>query len=210
MIDFAGNDRNGRKNAPLFTKEKTVYVTRLQQSVCVSLLLTLIILIVWQRRKESRKPDYNLNAVQIQALDLPPQTRNRGTPVPPLMPQIPIPSEEEFIPLEETIEMTELDAGDDLAIPDFPRDIYFSGDEGGDAAVVSSPEKVIQNGYVQLSLLINAHGWVDSVVVVENTTNSKEFELQAVKIAYRTRYLEESSRIQAKHWIERKFEYSEK
>ncbi len=182
---------------PLFEIEKSIYCLRLEKSICLALAMLIIVPLVWRRTKSNDEITKFKPILTMENLDLTPHVRRRGTPAP-LRPEIPIPVEDAFISPEETITMTDLDLGN-INAPDFP-DYEMTGDESdiGDEGI-SAAAQLNEKGYVKLSILVNAAGYVDSVLVLENTCMSKVFEICCFNTAYRTEWKDNKK----KQWLEK-------
>jgi len=143
-----------------------------------------------------------------------PVTR-QGVPRPkPVRPAIPIPSEEESLPEDETIEPTDLDQYFNL--PPLPEGV------GGSAAIIPPrpiaevfpefPERELKKGVrgvVELALKVDERGVVVDVYVIRNTTGSKTCEQAAVQAAYKTRFI--PARRGSEHivvWINKIYKFS--
>ncbi|MCK5146086.1 energy transducer TonB [bacterium] len=202
-------------------QELKAYRTRLELGLIISLSI-LIILFVFSKRLSSRIdiPVY-IASDNIWALDLPPASRSGGAPKAPLLPQIPIPSEDDALPEEETIELTDLDLS--IGIPSieglWPGD---SGHVGGGArgprliqeVVPEYPQDLIKKGVggiILLSILINDRGIVDSVMVVDNSSGNRRLELCAVNAAKKTRYMPAGKKNKGKSlWVRRPYTFGDK
>ena len=147
-----------------------------------------------------------------------PQTTQGGLRKPPTLPQIPIPSEDEYIPEDETIEITRLDMFENLL-----EGFRCSGK--GSYHVRSSPRPILEvipeypsaerkrgvEGDVILEILVNYEGRVDSVQVLSNTTTSKRLELSAIEAAYKSRYIKIGRKgNNGPIWIERPYRFEKK
>lgn len=125
-----------------------------------------------------------------------PLTRQTSYRPPPPKPAVPIPSEEESVPEDETIEETDL-----------RLDLYSnspSGETGGFGSpaiipprpivetIPEYPEEDYKNGVtgkVKLHIHVDKSGKVIDVVVLENTTKSSRCEKAAIAAAFQCRYI---------------------
>ena len=190
--------------APVFIQEKRLLRQRFEFSLCLTLVLAVFFFVFNKRRTGAAEKGPAPKIIVVEAMDLPPLTKMSNQSAPPIMPQVPIPVEDMLLSSDVTIDMTEIEVNIDFTIPE------YTGEYDEEAEYVVSTEKppeVNERGYVKLALLVNQQGWVDSVVVLQNTTNDHEFELKSVKNAYRTRYRDQRSKTEPNHWIERLFEY---
>ena len=170
------------------------YRINIEMSLILSLVLLIILLIVF--------PTYKFNSIKnkevrinILVEDIPITKQGIYRPPPP-KPAVPIPSEDESIPEDETIEETYLNfdvkplasSGNyegfgnsayrpprpiSEVIPEYPKEDYKNG----------------VTGVVKLHVKVNSSGRVVEVVVLENTTNSRRCATAAQKAAYQCRYI---------------------
>ncbi|MBN2415774.1 hypothetical protein JXO52_08020 [bacterium] len=185
---------------PVFLKEKAGIRQRFEKSLCISLFIVLAGFVASKRESTGGHSGPPAKVIVVDAVDLPPLTKVSSENPPPIMPQVPIPVEDMLVSADATIDMTEIEVNVDFTVPEFGSDY----DETAQY-VAREPQKQVkvnERGVLKLALLVNQEGWVDSVIVVQNTTNDHDFELSSVKRAYRTRY-----RDQPNQWIERIFEY---
>jgi TonB family protein len=185
-----------------YSEEKAKYRVRLEKSMILT-LITCIALFCLSRRIPTRPKKIIKLAKYITVTpDMTPVTRTGGIPIPPSYPEVPIPSEDEFMTADETIEYTDLDLSEDLP--------WYDGEYGHPGAQFEEPPESkfeddrlqAVSGEVRLAVLVNEFGQVDSVRVILNTTRSKSFEEEAIFNAYRTRYKLQKHEAQ---WIERPF-----
>lgn len=127
--------------------------------------------------------------VVLNVEDIPITRQGRSVPPPP-EPAVPIPTEEESVPEDVTIESTELSF--DYAPPSLPGGMAL----GGGASLAPRPinssfprypdelKKKGIEGIVELNLRIDKQGNVVDVRVVRNTSNSRELAKYAVEAAY--------------------------
>lgn len=202
------------------SEDKRVYRIRFEKSLLVSLSLSIIVFVLSKHIPTRRLKIPSFMGIGITSIEMIPNTRQGSTARPPDRPVVPIPSEDEFLPEDETIETTELDLleGDPLfegfgtsgpafslgggmprpireVIPEYPREERRRGFEG----------------VVQLSLFVNTRGNVDSVRVVENTTGSQRLLEAAIEAAYASRY-EPAKRNGEKiaRWIQRPYRFEKR
>ena len=168
---------------------KFQYSLNIKKSLTLSLLFFLIVIHL--------SPDVDLApqeegspTVLIHVEDIP-MTRQTYRPPPPPKPAIPIPSDDESIPEEETIEETTL------------KYTIFEAAATPIPGIILTPPKPIAwvfpefpeeekkkgvSGVVKLSLNINEQGKVINVIVMDNTTGSEKCAQAAVEAAYGSRF----------------------
>ncbi len=216
VVDAGAND-----------KEKASYRIRFEQALIVVLSVMIIFFVLSKRipyRPFQRVPIIGFSTLSIE--DLMPATRQGGLPRPPALPQVPIPSEDEFLPEDETIDSTRLNVRQ--GIPIFDGDGTGSGAGGGDGfgygggmgakpirdVIPEYPEEERKQGVegvVELAILVNEMGRVDSVRVLLNTTRSQRLEKSAIQAAMKSRYM--PPRHQGKRisrWIRRPYRFERK
>jgi len=198
-------------------REKQRYRARLELSLVISLVLVLCFFLIWRRAIHIREfPAYSSGGILLDT-DLPPATKKGGSPLPPSMPQIPIPSEDEFISNEVTIDFTDLDMINDLSA--------IKGEGGDDDAYGSrrgGPRPLYEvipeypddlrdkgiSGVVVLSIRVTSSGKVDSVIVLENTSGSARLGKAAVRAAYLCRYAPYTENLhESGLWIRRPYRF---
>ena len=180
-----------------YGQEKASYQTRLEKGLIISLSMLILVFLVSRRIPEKPKKVWTLSTLTTVALDVTPRTTYGGMPRPPTLPQVPIPTEDEYLPEDETIEFTQLDVFEDIPLydgfgggggtylgPARPRPIKEVIPEYPD-----SERKQGIEGVVVLEILVNQIGRVDSVRVVSNTTRSRRLERSAIEAAYKSRYM---------------------
>ena len=185
-----------------YFEEKAKYRVRLEKSMILTLISCIALFGLSRRIPTSPKKTIELAKYITVAPDMTPVTRTGGIPIPPSYPEVPIPSEDEFMTADETIEYTDLDLTEDLP--------WYDGAYGRPAAEFEEPPESkfeddrlkAVSGEVRLAVLVNEFGQVDSVRVILNTTRSKSFEEEAIFNAFRTRYKLRNNEAQ---WIERPF-----
>jgi len=209
-------------------EEKASYRVRFEQALVVVLSVMIILFILSKRipyRPFQRVQSIGFSTLSIE--DLIPATRQGGgLPRPPSLPQVPIPSEDEFLPEDETIESTQLNVLQE--IPIFDGDGTGSGVSGGDGfgygggmgarpirdvipEYPAEERKQGVEGVVELAILVNEMGHVDSIRVLLNTTRSKRLEKSAIQAAMKSQYM--PPRHQGKRvsrWIRRPYRFERK
>jgi len=180
-------------------EEWYAYRRRFELGLVISLALAMSLFVVSKRLDQGREVPVYIVGDDFSALDLPPVTKSGGRPKVPTLPSVPIASEDESIPEEETIELTELDLSvgivslEGLGFDDF-------GSVGGGSTgprplretVPEYPDELKRKGVegtVLLSILVNARGRVDSVYVLENSSGSRRLEKAAVEAAKLSLYM---------------------
>ncbi|NOZ55653.1 MAG: TonB family protein [Calditrichaeota bacterium] len=164
------------------------YEARLERAVVATLVLLIVFFVAFKEvRVQRQKPA----PVAIRALTVEevPATRQGSRRPPPRRPAVPIPSESEDLPEDETIEETTLQegsgerasqgssegvGGEVFYLPRTIRDV-----------IPEYPEKLRGKvkGVVKLMLEVGPDGRVRKVLVVENSTGSPVLEKAAVKAA---------------------------
>jgi TonB family protein len=201
--------------------ERGKYRVRFEQGMILSLVCAILVFGV-SRRMGQREIKGKQGPYIISSVDIIPVTKYGGIPRRPTLPQVPIPSEDERLPDDETIDTTELDLTKGL--PFF--DGFGDGVPGGLIVKSGSGPRPIREvipeypederkrgveGVVELAILVNSQGGVDSVRVVLNTTNSRLLERSAVQAAFRSRYMpakREGKKIS--RWIQRPYRFEKK
>ena len=179
-------------------QENQAYRSRLELGLVVSLIICTLVFLASRRTHRSLAfPEYVVGEA-LTALDLPPVTRSGGMPRIPTLPQVPMPSEDEQIPEEETIELTDLDLS--FGMPTLEGlGLGEAGSVGGGGiprplrlALPEYPEALRKSGVegvVVLSMRINGRGQVDSVYVMENSSGNRRLAQSAVEAARKTLYM---------------------
>jgi TonB family protein len=198
--------KNGRK-LPLFAQPQLNYRRRLELGLIVALSMSLLVFYFMRDwRMVTSLPESQPIVLTVENI---PQTRQPGMRrPPPPRPAIPIPSESEAIPEDETIEPTTLDLsiGPIASTGDFdgiggqtipPRPLAF--------VVPEYPEddrKKEIRGEVKVSLEIDATGKVAKAVVIENTTGSARCAEAARRAALASRFMPaRDARGPVKYWL---------
>ena len=187
-----------------YKKEITSYRKRIEQSFVVTLILASLFFTFFRQLSEKPVSGRKVRYVKLTVEDIP-ITRHKHIPKTPLLPQVPIPSEDDFIPTDETIELMETIYDEDFSS-------FADGMEIDESVIPIFPDTQPEdakptNGVIRLAVLINQFGQVDSVRVLENTTRSNKDERNAIRAAYRTRYVWEVEHEETFQWIERSFHF---
>lgn len=180
---------------PLFALPQISYRRRFELALIVSLSFSLLVFYLmrdWEMTVSQPEPEPIVLTVENI-----PQTRQPGTrrPPPPKKPALPIPSESETIPEDETIEPTMLD----LSV----GNIASSGNLDGVGGQIVPPRplafvmpehpeedrKKEIRGEVKVSLEIDRTGKVAEAVVIENTTGSSRCAEAALRAALASRFV---------------------
>jgi len=190
---------------------KRGYRLRLERATILALLLVIICFQLWPRWEGSKKPPtvvpFRVHVEEV------PVTRQPGGTLPPLHPAVPVPVDDPALPLDETIELT------DIAFDLTPSLLAAGAPESG-AALVSPPRPVAEvfpeypkaarqrgaQGVVKVSLLVRADGSVAEAVVILNTTGSEECAQAAIKAARSTRFIPAKERgVPVAAWTTREY-----
>jgi TonB family protein len=174
-------------------------------------LLALSLIFISSRRIERGIKVAEYVVGPIVNMDIVPTTRQGGLPRPPDMPQVPIPTEDEFIPEDETIETTELNLLEGLPLFDgFSANPSLRGGMGPRPIREVIPEypesEREKEGIVILNIRVNQRGRVDSVSIDTNTTSSSRLGRSAVEAAYKGLY----DPPRASVWIKRPYHFDRK
>ena len=174
------------------TNYKTLYQKTIKKSLLISLILIIFIFHLFPKF-ESQQHEQEIVYINILVQDIPITSQGVFRPPPP-KPAVPIPSEDETIPFDETIEETDLNFD---IVP-----LSMNGYHGIGSAIVPArpltlafpeyPEEDIKNkisGIVKLHVNVNKRGKVVEIVVLENTTNSKRCAKAAKKATYKCKYI---------------------
>ena len=191
---------------------KSVYQINLEKSLIIALMFFIVLINLSPRinvQLEEQRSNFIITAENI------PVTRQVRKSPPPPKPTVPVPSEDESIPEDETIEETTLKYAnlfDELPdglqgisgvniIP--PRPIAWVFPE--------YPEKDRKKGIkglVKLSIQIDEHGNVVEVVVIENTTGSENCAKAAIEAAYGSRFFPaREGNKPVKYWITQPYRF---
>jgi len=176
-------------------KEKAVYRIRFEVGLMLALGGMILMFGLSRRISNGRRREVERGVYSILTVDLVPVTTQGGIPRPPDLPQVPIPTEEEYMPEDETIEITRLVLTE--GIPLFDGTGKRGGGLGGVGprpareVIPEYPKEVRARGVegvVELAILVNHRGGVDSVRVLRNTTQNKRLEQAAIQAAYKSWY----------------------
>ena len=171
-----------------------MYRITIEKSLIITLCLIIISFLLFPTVK-FKKSEKRVVHINIVVEDIPITKQGIFRPPPP-KPSIPIPTEDESIPEDETIEETNLkftispvasSGGYEgfgtssyipprpiaEVIPEYPKEDYKKG----------------VTGIVKLHIKINSQGKVVDVVVLENTTNSERCANAAKQAAYQCQYI---------------------
>ncbi|MBN2012385.1 TonB family protein [candidate division KSB1 bacterium] len=141
---------------------------------------------------ESKSQKTHVVQLNISVQDIPLTQQGTFKP-PPLKPAVPIPVENESIPLDETINVTELNF-DNSPISDngfVGASQQFIAPQAFAGAVAEYPPDDYKNkvtGEVKLNALIDKRGRVKEIIVLENTTGSNACAKAAIEAANKSRY----------------------
>ena len=182
----------------MYHKKSIQYDSEYQTVIKKSLIVVIVIIIFILQLFPTLKPhqvEEQIVHINIIVEDIP-RTRQASFRPPPPKPAVPIPSEEESVPEDETIEDTDL-----------KLDLYSSspsGETGGfGSPPVIPPRPIVETipeypnedykngvtGKVKLHIHVDKTGKVIDVVVLENTTDSKRCEDAAIAAARQCRYI---------------------
>jgi TonB family protein len=179
--------------------EWCAYLARLELGLVIALSLFTAVFVVSKRLNKKIEVPIYIASDNLSLLDLPPVTKPGGAPKVPTLPQVPVPSEDDALPEEETIELTELDMS--IGFPTFEGNGPGDNGQWGGANMGPRPlREVIPDypddlkkkgieGVVLLSVLVNQSGRVDSVWVVENSSGNRRLAHAAIEAARETVYM---------------------
>jgi TonB family protein len=170
------------------------YQNALQQSTIVALILVILIFFLFPRIKVVTPKKIVTIGTSITVENIP-VTRQGSPRKPPPRPVVPIPSEDEIIPDDVTIDNTELtfenfslSSGSGAPVGQIdifqPRPIFEVIPEYSEELQKKGIE-----GLIQLHLHIDETGRVVDVIVLENTTGSSECAKAAKEAAFKGRYI---------------------
>lgn len=168
------------------------YGSNIKRAVILTLFLFNLIAL-FSPRLEMSSREQELPPIIISAENIP-LTRQAHRMPPPPKPTVPIPSDDESIPEDETIEETTLQYTTifDLSegVPSMtglrvipPKPIAWVFPEYPD-----EDKKKGVEGVVKLSIHVDKNGRVIEVVILENTTNSENCAAAAIEAAYASRF----------------------
>ncbi len=183
---------------PLYKREKVRYRVRFEKALILSLVFTILLFGLFRRIPRQRNRKFEIKGYSFFSMDIVPATTQTGAPQPPALPEVPIPTEDEYLPEDETIEETKLNLTEGIPLFDAIGDRGEGMGSGGmglrpiKEVIPEYPKKERRKGVegvVELKILVNSKGEVDSVVVLQNTTKSKVLEKAAIQAAYKSLYL---------------------
>lgn len=203
MVDATQVDKFTRRGA---RKKELAESRRCFEKGLILTLVGVILVFGLSRRIPFRDGKRSgINAYVILTVDMVPVTRQGRVPLVPALPQVPIATEDEYLPVDETIETTELELFEDVPSFTETNEDFLVGEGIPVYQKKDNDAPKVVAGVVELNILVNEFGQVDSVRVLRNTTRSEDYEAQAIKTAYRTRYVIEDKKQQERHWIQRTF-----
>ncbi|MCR4440072.1 MAG: TonB family protein [bacterium] len=173
---------------------KAGYRVRLERAAVIALLLLIFFFQLSPRFEVGRRP-VALLPVQVQVEEVP-VTRQVGALAPPPRPAVPVPVDDPALPLDETIDLTEISF-------QAASSSLLGGAPESSASSVTPPRPIAEvfpeypkaarqkgaQGVVKVSLLVKPDGSVAEAVVVLNTTGSEECALAALRAARATRFV---------------------
>jgi len=194
--------------------DQQFYRIRIEKSLILTLCLIIFIFLLF--------PTYQFNLknqqavyINIEVQDIPITKQGVFRPPPP-RPAVPIPTEDECIPDDETIEITNLELN--------LQPLASSGsNKGFGSAPIVPPRPIVESfpefpeedykngvtGTIKLHVKIDESGKVTDVVVLENTTGSKRCAQAAIQAAYRWKYFPGRSGNTPKiSWITQNFSFN--
>jgi len=196
-LDFRVAKRSEKDSSiDVLSKEKKYFKSSLIISI---LLVTLIFLLFPKFPHPEKKTESPMIVLDIEDI---PVTKHTGktTSKPPSRPFIPIPSETSII---EEIDVEDWEISNTFELPGLPPGPGgFGGTKGEGANVKTNPRIMLEvipeyneseiekgkTGIVKLFIVINKKGEVESVEVLENTTESKIIEKAVIDAVYKTKY----------------------
>lgn len=174
---------------------RSSYSLNLKKSAVLTLLIFNLLFFLFPKfNLESPEPDME-TIITIDVENIP-ATRQTKQASPPPKPSVPIPTDDESIPEDDTIEETDLKYANIFdyttsTLPGMtglnvtpPRPVAWVFPEFPESEKNSSVQ-----GIVKLSIHVNERGQVTEVVVLENTTGSLKCSDAAVAAAYGSRFL---------------------
>lgn len=199
-------------------KEKHDYKKRFELSLIITLFFFIILFNISKRFpfKNNKTKSLRINTI-IDIVDIPITKQGLRLKTHSVAPTIPIPVEDEFFPEDEII--------NDPIYLDFNNsqdhaNMGLEGKDNGFGIVIPRPlievipefpeslRKKGINGVVELSLLVNHSGRVDSVLVIKNTTNNQTLELLAIQAAFKTQFHKINNKSNYHIWVNRSIRFS--
>ncbi len=207
LAKYSGGEQKSEYNS---------YRIRYEKGLIISLAV-MIAFFGFFKKRETYIRQYRPAPLTVFELDFVPPTSQNAISRPPSLPRVPVPSEDEYLPEDETIELTMLDLSEDIPLFD-----GFGGE--GEASPYGGmgprPVKEVIPGYakeerdrgvegvIELMILVNSRGTVDSVKVVVNSTSSTRLERAAVDAAYKSAYVPASrDGKKISRWIRRPYRF---
>jgi len=192
---------------------KLNYQINVKKALIASLILVILLFLLFPTFDLTKKEETEVVFTSLNIEDIP-LTRQGTRRKPPPKPAVPIPSDDDLIPEDLTIEETELNfdlvseqIGPGLlsgrpaifqprpvfeVIPEYPQELQKKGIEG----------------FVKLHLYVDKTGRVIKAIVLENTTNSKICADASVSAALKCRYIPaKSSGKTVDIWIDRTYTF---
>ena len=182
--------------------DRANHVRRMERALIGTLAFALCFFMVMPKRRSDEGVPLKTIEYQLESYELPPPTRVSRHVAPPALPRIPIVSEDATLPEEVTIEETVLDIDESL-VDEIPE--MATVNEKVVFVKKQEEEKPAPPGSIELALLIDAYGRVDSLYVVKNPSGNKRALDEAIRRAYRTIFIDERPTQQTMKWIRRKF-----
>lgn len=195
-----------------FLKEDS-YPKNIEKATIAALLLVIFLFLLFPKLDINKKNSDQIVFTYLNVEDIP-VTKHGTRKKPPPKPAVPIPSDDELIPEDVTIEETELDFEQysDITGPGFvsgqpvvfqPRPVF--------EVIPEYPQELQKKGIqgsVKLHLHVNKKGLVDDVVVLENTTGSPRCASAAKSAALKGRYIPaKQSKQPTDIWITRTYSF---
>lgn len=190
-----------------FKAERFTYRRRMELGLVITLSVLLILIHVLPKRMHTAELEIVYVDFNIENVEIPPTTRQQARIAPPLLPQLPIPSEDEWLPEEATIDESILELAF-LELPDPPSELPYDGQRRlvfRAKKKEKHTEKRRKGKDIVLALMVDVHGQVDSLYVVKNPSGDADILAEAIRTAYRTRFIDDRPKNKAVHWIKRKF-----
>jgi TonB family protein len=204
----------------LFIKEKDLFGHRIRRALAFVLGFLILFFCVMKRMPEKHDRGITKFSMTPLYVDLIPNTVQGGLPRMPTVPQVPIPSEDDYVPADETIDSTRLNLAEGIVSLDgWAGSGDQSGGGGGWGGIPRPLHEVIPEypreeqakgieGVVELALLVNSRGRVDSVVVKRNTSRNATLERAAIEAAIKSTYMPAKQKGRnISMWIQRPYHF---
>lgn len=197
----------------ILRKDEVYYRIRFEKAMIITLLILIAMFCIFQKIPEKQPEDWQIKDYIVVMLNENPVTKRKYSIKNPSLPKLPLIVEKELIPREESF---------DTLSPSLGESIPFFGniDTGkeitngfGDLRGVGEGfgEEKWKSGFVELAILIDSEGRVDSVRILENTTDSKRLEREAMLSAYRSWFIMGNKQKNDEYlWIKRKYRFKKK